>query len=139
MANIIPLPDYVLDEVRSIPEVKYAVPLYAGAALLKLRDGTYQSANIVGLDDTSLFGRPALLSGNIADIFAEGAFIAVKDSEFYKLEKPTIGTEFEINDYRGVIVAIAKVASSGLFGVPTLYTTYNRALYYIPNMRFTIS
>ena len=48
VANTIPLPDYVLDEVRSIPGVKYAVPLYSGAALLKLRDGTYQAANVVG-------------------------------------------------------------------------------------------
>ncbi len=52
---------------------------------------------------------------------------------------PKIGTEFELNDHRGVIVGIAHVASSGLFGVPTLYTTYNRALQYIPNTRFTIS
>jgi putative ABC transport system permease protein len=139
VANSIPLPDYVLDEVRSIPGVKYAVPLYTGTALLKLRDGTYQAVNIVGLDDTSLFGRPVLLEGNIGDIFAENAFIAVKDSEFYKLENPTIGTEFELNDHRGVIVGIARVASSGLFGVPTLYTTYYRCLQYIPNMRFTIS
>ena len=77
--------------------------------------------------------------GNIEDIFAENAFIAVKDSEFHKLENPTIGTEFELNDHRGVIVGIAHVASSGLFGVPTLYTTYNRALQYIPNTRFTIT
>jgi putative ABC transport system permease protein len=34
---------------------------------------------------------------------------------------------------------VGKVASSGLFGVPTLYTTYSRALQYIPNPRFTIS
>jgi putative ABC transport system permease protein len=139
VANTIPVPDYVLDEVRSIPGVKYAVPLYSGAALLKLPDGTYQAANIVGLDDTSLFGRPALLSGNIQDIYGENAFIAVKDSEFYKLENPNVGAEFELNDHRGVIVGIARVASSGLFGVPTLYTTYNRALQYIPNTRFTIS
>ncbi len=66
VANTIPLPDYVLDEVRSIPGVKYAVPLYSGAALLKLRDGTYQAANVIGLDDDSLFGRPLLLDGNIA-------------------------------------------------------------------------
>ena len=59
VANTIPLPDYVLDEVRSIPGVKYAVPLYSGAALLKLPDGAYQAANVIGLDDTSLFGRPA--------------------------------------------------------------------------------
>lgn len=139
VANSIPLPDYVLDEVRSIPGVKYAVPLYSGAALLKLNDGTYQAASVMGLDDTSLFGRPQLEAGNIEDIFAENAFIAVRDSEFSKLESPRIGTTFELNDHRGVIVGIARVASSGLFGVPTLYTTYNRALQYIPNTRFTIS
>lgn len=139
VANSIPLPDYVLDEVRSIPGVKYAVPLYSGGALLKLRDGTYQSANVVGLDDTSLFGRPTLIEGNLQDIFAENAFIAIRDSEFSKLENPTIGTTFQLNDHRGVIVGIARVASSGLFGVPTLYTTYTRALQYIPNTRFTVS
>src|SRR5208282_6260983 len=105
----------------------------------KLRDGTYQAASILGLDDTSLFGRPKLVAGNIEDIFAENGFIAVKDSEFYKLENPNIGAEFELNDHRGVIVGIAEVASSGLFGIPTLYTTYNRALQYIPTTRFTIS
>ena len=57
-ANTIPLPDYVLDEVRSIHGVNYAVPLYSGAALVKLGDGTYQAVNVLGLDDTSLFGRP---------------------------------------------------------------------------------
>ena len=139
VANTIPLPDNVLDEARSIPGVKYAVPLYSGAALLKLRDGTYQAANVVGLDDTSLFGRPQMLAGDIENIFAENAFIAIKDAEFYKLENPGIGTEFELNDHRGVIVGIARVASSALFGVPTLYTTYSRALQYIPNTRFTIS
>ena len=139
VANTIPLPDYVLDEVRSIPGVKYAVPLYSGAALLKLRDGTYQAANVIGLDDTSLFGRPEVVAGNIQDIYAENAFIAIRDAEFYKLKDPKIGTEFELNDHRGVIVGIARVASSALFGVPTLYTTYNRALQYIPNTRFTIS
>ncbi|MGB9151653.1 MAG: ABC transporter permease [Alphaproteobacteria bacterium] len=139
VANTIPLPDYVLDEVRSIPGVKYAVPLYSGASLLKLRDGAYQAVNIIGLDDTSLVGRPNLLEGDIKDIFAENAFIAINDSEFYKLENPKIGTEFELNDHRGVIVGIGNVASSGLFGVPTLYTTYNRALQYIPNARYTIS
>lgn len=139
VANTIPLPENVQDEVRSIPGVKYAVPLYSGGALLKLNNGAYQAANVLGLDDTSLFGRPQLLEGRIQDIFAENAFIAVKDSEFPKLGNPQIGTEFELNDHRGKIVGIAQVATSGLFGVPTLYTTYDRALQYIPNTRFTIS
>ncbi|MGD0289909.1 MAG: ABC transporter permease [Candidatus Binataceae bacterium] len=137
--NSIPMPDYVLDAVRSINGVKYAVPLYSGAALVKLHDGTYQPVTVIGLDDTSLVGRPELLEGNIDDIFAENGFIVVKDEEFPKLENPKIGTEFEINDHRGVIVGIAKVATGGLYGTPTLYTTYNRALQYIPSTRFTIS
>ena len=139
VANTIPLPDSVLDEVRSLPGVKYAVPLYSGGALLKLRDGTYQAANVIGLDDTSLFGQPSMVKGNIQDIFAENAFIAIQDAEFSKLKNPQIGTEFELNDHRGIIVGIARVASSALFGVPTLYTTYSRALQYIPNSRFTMS
>jgi putative ABC transport system permease protein len=139
VANTIPVPDYVLDQVRSIPGVKYAVPLYSGAALLKLQDGTYQAANVIGLDDTSLVGRPRLLAGKIEDVFGENAFIAVQDSEFYKLKGAKIGSEFELNDHRGKIVGIAHVTSSGLFGVPTLYTTYYRTLQYIPNTRFTIS
>lgn len=137
VANSIPMPDYVLDEVRSIPGVKFAVPLYSGSGLAKLRDGSYQAVNVLGLDDTSLFGRPQLLEGEINDIFAENGFLVVQDAEFPKLENPKVGTEFELNDHRAKIVGIARVASSGLFGVPTLYTTFSRAQQYLPNARFT--
>ena len=58
-ANSIGMPDYVLDAVRSMQGVKYAVPLYSGGALVKLPDGTYQSVTVIGLDDNSLFGRPS--------------------------------------------------------------------------------
>ncbi len=139
VANTIGIPDYVLDAVRSMPGVHYAVPLYSGGALVKLADGTYQAVTVVGLDDNSLLGRPRLLEGQIEDIYGENAFLVVKDTEFPKMENPAVGTEFELNEHRGVITGIAKVASSGLFGVPTLYTTYERALQYIPNPRFTIS
>ncbi len=139
VASSIPMPDYVIDAVRSINGVKYAVPLYSGSALVKLRDGTYQGVSVIGLDDSTLFGRPELYAGKIEDIYAENGFIVVNDSEFRKLENPKIGTEFEINDNSGVVVGLAKVNSSGLFGVPTLYTTYNRAITYIPSTRFTTS
>jgi putative ABC transport system permease protein len=139
VSSAIPMPDYVLDAVRSIDGVKYAVPLYSGGALVRLKDGTYQPVTVLGLDDTSLYGRPQLIEGDIADIYAENGFVVVKDEEYPKLENPTIGTEFELNDNRGVIVGIAKVPASGLFGVPTLYTTFNRAIQYIPSMRYTIS
>ncbi len=135
----IPMPDYVLSNARSIHGVKFAVPVYFGNALVKLKSGAYQAVSVVGLDDATLYGRPELIEGKIEDIYAESAFIVVKDSEFKKLESPTIGTEFEINDHRGLVVAVAKVTSGGLFGIPTVYTTYNRAITYIPSMRFTTS
>lgn len=138
-AYSIGMPDYVLDFVRSLPGVKYAVAVYSGGALVKLADGTYQSVTVIGLDDASLLGRPPLIEGNIQDLYGENAFIAVKDAEFSKLHDPRLGTEFEVNDHRGIIVGIARVSSGGLFGIPTLYTTYTRALQYIPNPRFTTS
>ena len=135
----IPMPDYVLSTARSIKGVKYAVPLYFGGAQVKLKSGAYQAVTVVGLDDATLYGRPELIEGKIENIFAENAFLVVKDAEYNKLEKPVVGTEFEINDFRGVVVGVAKVASSGLFGVPTLYTTFSRAITYIPSTRFTTS
>jgi putative ABC transport system permease protein len=137
--SAIPVPDYLLDAVRSMDGVNYAVPLFVGGALVKLDSGTYQGVTVIGLDDTSLFGRPEIEQGKILDIYADNAFLVVDDAEFSKLENPKIGTSFSLNDHRGTIVGIAKVASNGLNGVPTLYTTYSRAIEYLPTTRFTIS
>jgi putative ABC transport system permease protein len=138
-SSAIPMPDYLVDAVRSMDGVSYAVPIYLGGGMAKLADGTYQAVTVIGLDDTSLYGRPALEKGRIEDIYGENAFLVVKDSEYRKLKNPDVGAEFEINDHKAVIVGVAKVASSGLFGVPTLYTTYDRALQYLPQSRFTTS
>jgi len=138
-ASAIPLPNYLLDAVRSMNGVSYAVPLFIGGAMVRLADGTYQAVSVVGLDDNSLFGRPEIEQGNIQAIYNDNTFFAVDDAEFSKLENPKIGTTFELNDHRGTIVGIARVAANGLNGVPTLYTTYNRAIEYIPSTRFTIS
>ena len=139
VSSSIPMPDYVQNAVRSIQGVKYAIPLYSGGAQVKLKSGIYQGVTVLGLDDATLFGRPELLKGKIEDIYAENGFIVVNDAEFKKLDNPVVGDEFELNDHRGVVVGIAKANSSGLFGVPTLYTTYNRAISYIPTTRFTTS
>ena len=71
--------------------MKYAVPLYSGGALVKLPDGTYQAVSVLGLDDTSLFGRPSLLRERSKNIYAENGFIVVRDAEFSKLENPAPG------------------------------------------------
>ncbi|KXW56367.1 ABC transporter permease [Ferrovum sp. PN-J185] len=139
IVSSIPLPDYVLNYAKSARGVKFASPLFFSTALAKLKDGLYQPISIIGIDDKTLFGRPPLITGNIQDIFAENGFIIVKDSDYEKLHSPTIGDEFEVNDFRAKIVGIAKLPYSGIFGIPTLYTTYQRAITYLPTGRFTIS
>lgn len=135
----IPMPAYLLDAVRSISGVKYAVPLFSGGGLIKLNDGRYQSANVIGLDDATLFGRPEVIQGNIYNIYNNDAYILAKDAEYRKFNSPKIGTTFEVNDHRGVIVALSKSIVGGLFGTPTLYTTYTRAISNLPTTRFTLS
>lgn len=139
VATSIGMPDYVLDAVRSMQGVKYAVPLYSSGALVKLADGTYQPVTVIGLDDTSLLGRPEMIEGKIEDIYATDSFIAVKDPDFAKLGSVHLGSEFELNDHRAVITGFAKVPLFSIFGIPTLYTTYYRALEDVPNPRYTIS
>jgi putative ABC transport system permease protein len=73
LSSSIPLPDYMLDAVRSIQDVRFAVPFYMGAGLAKLKRGTYQAVTVIGLDDTSLFGRPAVVEGRLDAIYAENA------------------------------------------------------------------
>ena len=139
VSSSIPMPDYVQDVVRSIDGVKYAVPLYSGGAQIKLKNGVYQAVTVIGLDDASLFGRPELIKGKIEDIYAENGFIVVQDAEIKKLGNPEIGSDFEINDHKGLVVGIARANISGLFGIPTLYTTFSRAISYLPSTRFTAS
>ena len=139
VASSIPMPDFMRDAARSIKGVKFAVPFYSGVGLARLQDGTYQAVSIIGLDDSSLFGWPKLIAGNIEDVYAENGFVVVQDAEFRKLQNPKLGTTFEINDNRGVIVGIATVPASGLFGIPTLYTTFSRAIQYVPSLRSTVS
>jgi putative ABC transport system permease protein len=135
----IPMPDSVLDFVLSLDGVSSAAPLFIGGTMVKLDNGTNEGVTIVGLDDNSLFGRPTMLQGQIENIYDDHSFIVVKDAEFSKLGNPKIGTSFQLNDNLCTIVGIAKVVSNGLNGTPTLYTTYNRAIEYIPSMRFTLS
>lgn len=135
----IPLPEYILDVARSMKGVKYAAPIYTGSGLVKLSTGQYQSATIIGLDDASLFGRPEMIKGDIFDLYNNDAYVVSNDVQYRKLNSPAVGTTFEINDHRAVVVGITKGLVNGLFGTPTLYTTYTRAISDLPTTRFTIS
>ncbi len=105
VANNLPMPSSVLDAVRSIDGVSYAVPLYSGSALVKLDNGNYQAVSVLGLDDTTLFGRPELTEGRIEDIYGENAFIVVRDTD---KTKPWVKTFIEAYQQPAVSEFIAK-------------------------------
>jgi len=46
VANSIPMPDYVLDAVRSMKGVNSAIPLYSGGALVKLNTGVHDAQQV---------------------------------------------------------------------------------------------
>ena len=77
VSNSVGMPDYVLDAVRSMQGVKYAVPLYSGGALVKLSDGTYQAVTCHRPGRHQPVWQASLLEGRIEDIYAESGFIVV--------------------------------------------------------------
>lgn len=54
-----PMMDTDLYRVRSVPGVQWAVPLIVRVVNAQLRNGQYQSVRLYGLDDATLYGRPA--------------------------------------------------------------------------------
>ena len=63
--DIKPLQDTELYRVRGISGVEWAMPMYKGLLKARLTDGTFQTCNVVGLDDATLIGGPpVMLEGN---------------------------------------------------------------------------
>src|SRR6266481_5343228 len=50
--------DTDVNRVRSVPGVEFAVPLYAGVIQARISDGTFKPVQMIGLDATTLVGRP---------------------------------------------------------------------------------
>jgi putative ABC transport system permease protein len=104
----------------------------------RLPDGSFQAIQLTGLDSSSFTGRPAvMLEGRIEDLRLPNSVI-VDQVALEKLHRKgidaSIGTTFEINDQEARIVGICKTERSFL-GQPYVYTTYERALQYMPTQR----
>lgn len=138
-----PLRDTDVSRVRSVDGVAWAVPLYVGILQARLADGNFKPILCVGLDSTSLVGRPAtILSGNLEDIRLPNSVI-VDDLALQRLRSkdgppPKVGDTFEINDREARIVAICK-SDRAFFGYPYVFTTYDQALQFAPRQRKMLS
>lgn len=132
-----PMQDTDLYRVRSVPGVKWAVPLIIRIVTARLANGQYQSVRLYGLDDATLYGRPAhMLAGDTRDLLENDAVI-IGQAESDKLGSPKIGDSFEINDTQARVVGIAE-APRDFLSNPFVFTTYSRALSYLPPDRKTL-
>ena len=136
--EVISLRDIDVQRVRSLPGVAWAVPLFWGIVQARLPDGSFQAIQLTGLDSSSFTGRPAvMLEGRIEDLRLPNSVI-VDQVALEKLQRKgidaRIGTTFEINDEEARIVGICHTERSFL-GQPYVYTTYERALLYMPAQR----
>ncbi len=139
--EIKPLADTAVNVVRSVPGVEWAVPLYKGVQRARLRDGNYEQIALVGLDSSTLIGRPhTIIEGRVEDLRAPDT-VAVDQTGVKRLggaEKIHLGATFEINDHRVRIVAIV-YAQKSFQNFPFVYTTYERALGLTPPERRKLS
>lgn len=146
--DIKPLQDTQLHRVRGVEGVEWGVPLYRGFIRTRLDSGGFQTCIVVGLDDATLIGGPAvMLEGSLADLRrSEGVIVdvaAARDKLARILPDGTkvplrVGDTLELNDHRGVVVGICR-ASRTLMAYPLLYTTYTRGTTFAPQERKLLS
>jgi putative ABC transport system permease protein len=148
--DIKPLQDTELYRVRGVEGVEWAVPLYKGLLKARLADGTFQTCNVVGLDDATLIGGPpVMVAGHLADLRQSDAVIVDVVGAAGKLAKPApepggtpiplrIGDTLELNDHRAMVVGLARVTRT-FQSQPVIYTTYARATRFAPPERKLLS
>ena len=148
--DVKPLQDTKLYRVRGVAGVKWAMPLYKGLLKARMADGTFQTCNVIGLDDATLIGGPPImLEGKLEDLRRSDGVIVDIDGAKDKLAKPPltpggkpvplkIGDSLELNDKRAIVVGIANTTKT-FQSQPVVYTTYSRAIRYAPRERKMLS
>jgi len=145
-----PMQDTELYRVRGVEGVEWATPLYKGLLKARLSDGTFQTCNVIGLDDASLIGGPPeMIEGSLADLRRAESVIVDEVGARGKLAKPPtepggvptplrVGDTLELNDHRAIVVGICRVSRT-FQSQPVVYTTYSRATTFAPRERKLLS
>ncbi|MDB6003045.1 MAG: putative transport system permease protein [Prosthecobacter sp.] len=134
-----PLLDTDVARVRSVSSVAWAAPIYAGMQRVRLENGNFKMIQLIGIDANTLAGAPAkMLQGDLMKLRLPHSVI-IDDLGVTRLarkrgDKVKVGDVFEINDQEARVVGIADAATS-FTGGPYVWTTYERALQYVPAQR----
>lgn len=136
-----------LQRVRSVPGVAWAEPFFSARGIVELPGGGFKSVNVVGIDRTTMIGRPPeVLVGNIEDLRIPDA-VFVEEGSIRRLGYtgpdgqmlfPKVGDVLKLNDRRAVIVGVVR-AKAGFDSPAVMYTSYDNAISYVPLGRNRIS
>lgn len=141
-----PLLDTQLYRVRGVRGVEWAVPLYKGSQKVRLSNGETVMSNLLGLDDATLIGGPAvMIEGKLSDLRIPDSVIVDEAGANGRLAKPAdspdgsptplkVGDVLELNEKRALVVGIAR-AQKTFQSQPIIYTTYTRAKVYANSER----
>ncbi len=130
--------DQDLLRVRSVPGVAWAQPFYAYRALAELPSGKFQTVQVIGIDRTTMIGRPPeVTEGRLEDLRAPDA-IMVEETARTKLNNIRIGDTIRLNDRRAVVVGFCRAKASFESNV-MVYTTVANAQGFVPLGRKRVS
>lgn len=140
--------DTILQRVRGVEGVEWAVPMYRGQLNAQLSNGTQELSTIIGVDDSTLMGGPIkMVQGTIFDLRQADAVIvegraAEGDLRFTRPDgttRPlTVGDSISINDRSARVVGICET-NYPFYWQPVIYTTFSRAMLYAPQERKLMS
>ena len=158
-----PLRATALDRVRGVTGVAWAAPIYKGLLVATLPDGRRQVCNVIGIDDDTLAGGPAVIAAVTLSALSQhvAVLLLVESSQQNMLfpaelavgampapgqvldpslpKRPVqIGDIVELNEHRARVVGLVKCAETFSPG-PTVYTVYSRAITYAPPSRRMMS
>ena len=134
-----PLLDTDVARVRSVSSVAWAAPIYSGIQRVRLENGNFKMIQLIGIDSNTLAGAPAkMLAGDLMKLRLPHSVI-IDDLGVTRLarkrgDKVKVGDVFELNDQEARVVGIADAMTS-FTGGPYVWTTYERALQYVPPQR----
>jgi len=137
------LRDTDLGRVRSVSGVAWAVPLYQTVQQVRLKDGTFQSVLLMGIDASTFIGAPTtILKGRLEDLRQSNAILLDEYGQQTMLSDNAppldVGDTFELNDHEARIVGLFRTKRS-FSGYPFVYTTYERAIEMAPKTRRNLS
>jgi putative ABC transport system permease protein len=126
-----PMREAVVNQVRSVPGVQWAVPYYQALGMVRTRQGSFRPVLVIGVDDATLIGAPAarMVAGDVRCLERPDAVIF--DVSGYQQNFPDLpvelGVEIEIGQTRAVVGGFCK-APPAWGGQTVVYTTRSLAV-----------